>query len=119
MQERFLDAELGAGPGSRFFSFAPVVSVVRDAHDNFLRGDDFANLAEILDKPVLRGDRAWRRSEPVLVVIHEDDGVALFAKEFVIVNVVARWQRDHEFETSGVQRGGKLGGELAEVGLPS
>ena len=73
-----------------FIRFAPVVCVVGDAHDDFLRGHNFPNLAEIFDKPILRGDGARRRSKPVLVVIHENDGVALFAEKLVIVIVVAR-----------------------------
>ena len=53
----------------------------------------------------------------MLVVIHEDDGVALFAEVFVVVIVVARGKSDHELQVGGVERGGEFRGELAEVNL--
>src|SRR5580692_1309337 len=79
VQQRFLNAELRTGPRSLPSGLAPVVGVVGDTNDNFLRGYDFQNLAQIFDKPVLCGDGTGRRGQPVLVVVHEDDGVALFA----------------------------------------
>ena len=72
---------------------------------------------QIFDKPILRGDRARRRRSPVLVEIHQDDRVAFFAEEFVIVGVVARGQLDHQLQADGVQRGAKLGDEFAKIGL--
>ena len=70
----------------------------------FCAGTSCQNLAQIFDEPILRGDRARRRRDPVLVEVHEDDGVAFFAEEFVIVSVVARGQFDHELEANGVER---------------
>ncbi len=60
MQERFLDAVLGARPHAFLIRFAPVVGVICNSDDYFLRGHNFPNLAEILDKPILRRDRARR-----------------------------------------------------------
>src|SRR5882724_8413827 len=75
------------------------------------------NLRQVFDEPVLGGDGARRRSKPVLVVIHHHDGVALVAKEFVIVSVVACGQSDHQLQARGVQLRGQRGDELAEVRL--
>ncbi len=95
VQQRLLHAHLFRGLLRLFRRFGPVVRVVGDAHDDFLRRHVLQHLTQVLDEPVLRGDRAGRRSQPVLVVVHQHDGVALFAEKFVIVGVVARGKRNH------------------------
>ncbi len=53
----------------------------------------------------------------MLVVVHQHDGIALLAKKFIIVSVVARRQGDHEFQPGRVEHGRERGDELAEVRL--
>jgi hypothetical protein len=73
-----------------------------------LRGDLLHHLMEILDEPILRGDRTWGRRNPMLIEVEQYDRVAFFAKEFVIVGVVAGRQLDHQLEADGVERGAEL-----------
>ena len=70
VQQRFLDAELLRRLVLFLRSFGPVVSVVGDTNHDFLRGNDFEDLTQVFDEPVLCRDGAGRRSQPVLVVIH-------------------------------------------------
>ena len=98
MEKRFLDAVFRAGPDPFLRSFRPVVGVIGDADDDFLRGDNFADLAEVFHEPILGSDGAGRRGQPMLVVVHQDDGVALLAEEFVVVGIIARGEGNHELQ---------------------
>src|SRR6267154_5372364 len=95
----------------------PVVGVIGDANYDFLGRDIIEYLAKVFDKPVLCGDRSGGRSVPVLIVVHEDNGVAFLAEKLVIVGVVAGGKRHHQFQSYGMQSGAELGGEFAEVWL--
>ena len=73
----------------------PVVGIIRNAHDDLLRGNNLEYLTQILNEPVLRRDGAGRGGQPVLVVIHQHNRVALLAEILVIVGIIACGQRDH------------------------
>jgi hypothetical protein len=95
----------------------PVVGVVGDAHHDFLRGNELSNRRQIGRKPVLRGNRAGRRRQPVIVVVHQDDGVGFPPDGGVVIAPIRRGQGHHELEVRAVQRGGKLAEERGEIPL--
>src|SRR6267154_5837811 len=95
----------------------PVVGVIGDADYDFLGRDIIKDLAKVFDKPVLCGDRSGGRGQPVLIVVHEHNGVAFLTEKLVIVGVVAGGERDHQFQSDGMQRGAEFGGEFTEVWL--
>ncbi len=90
VQQCLLDAVLCRGLVALFWSERPIVSIVGNSHDDLLRRNDVKYLAQVFDEPILGGDGARRRSQPMLVVVHQHDGVTFLAEEFVIVRVVAR-----------------------------
>ena len=83
----------------------------------FCAGTTLRYLAQVLHEPVLRRDRPRRRRQPVLVVIHQDNGVGLPAEKRVIVFIVARWQGNHQLQSRRVQRRRQLADEFAEIRL--
>ena len=95
----------------------PVVGVAANGHDDFPRGHFLHHLPQVFNVPVLGSNGTRGRGLPVLVVVHQHDGVALLGKEFVIVGIVARGEGHHELQAHGMQRRFKLGGELPEVRL--
>jgi len=58
VQQSFLDAELLRGHVFFLCSKGPVISIVPNSDDDFLRRNDFENLTQIFDEPVLGGDGA-------------------------------------------------------------
>ena len=78
MQQGFLHAELGSTP-LFVHRFRPVVGVIGNANHDLLRGNKLQNLAEIFYEPILGGDRPRSGGDPVLIGVHQHDGVALLA----------------------------------------
>ena len=93
----------------------PVVRVVGDAHDQFLRGNQFQNRVDVSDKPVLRGDGACCRRAPVLVVIHQNHGVRRLADAGVVIHPIRGGQANHQLQVGTVQVRGEFGDELSEI----
>ena len=117
VEQSFLHAKFCGGSPLLVVFARPVVGEIRDADDDFLGRDLLHHLMEIFDKPILSGDRAWRRRNPVLIEIKQNDRVALFAEEFVIVGVVTSRQFDHQFQTDSVEGRAEFGDELSKIGL--
>ena len=113
---RLLEARGGrGGRGVAAARLRPVVGVSRDRHDQLLARDERRRRLQVPDEPVLGGDGPRRRREPVLVVVHENDGVGVAADALVVVGRVGRRQRHEELRVLAVEGPGELGDEAGEV----
>ena len=63
----------------------PIVAVVRDAHDNLLRWNNFHDAFDIAFKEILRRDRPGVRGRVMQVVVHQDYGIGLCRQILVVI----------------------------------
>ena len=104
VKQRFLDAK-GLRRLARLLRiFRPVVRVTPYRDNQLPRRHYLLDLAEVFHVPILGSNRAWRRGLPVLVVVHQHDGVALFGEESVIIGIVPRRESKHQLQPYRVQR---------------
>ena len=67
----------------------PVVAIAAQRADDLLLGHRLEHLLEVVEKPVLGGDRPWSASRLVLVVVHQQKAVGVVRHELQIEAVVA------------------------------
>ncbi len=104
MEKRFLDGQRLCRLLYFLGVVRPVVGIAANGHDDFPRGHNLHHLPQVFDIPILGGNGTGRRGLPVLVVVHQHDGVALLGEESVIVGIVARGKGHHELQAYGMQR---------------
>ena len=73
----------------------PVISVVGNAHHQLLCRHQLQDRFDIPHKPILRGDGTRCRSAPVLVVVHQDNGVGRLADARVVIRPIGRREGNH------------------------
>ena len=73
----------------------PIVGVIGYTHDDFFARHELQHLFDVGDEPVLRGNGTGRGGQPVIVIVHQHDGIALARHRRVVIGPIRRRQRDH------------------------
>ncbi len=81
----------------------PVVAIVGDGADKLFPGNDVHGELEIVDEPVLRGDRPGGSAGIMLVVVHDYNAVRGRCDRGVVEFLIVRRHADIELHSSGVQ----------------
>ena len=95
----------------------PVVTVVANGADELVRGNCLPRDLQVLDKPVLRRDRAGRTAGVVLVIVHYDDAVRGRGNHRVIEILVVRLNAYIQLQALGVERTRELTKQSVIAGL--
>ena len=84
----------------------PVIRIAGDTHDQFFWRHQFCYRLNIFYEPVLRGDGTGRGRAPVLIVVHQDNGIRGFADARIVVHPICSGEAHHQLQVCIVQDAG-------------
>ena len=86
----------------------PVVAVVGDGADELSPGDDVYGELEIVDEPILGGDRPRRRTGIVFIVVHDHHAVGRPGDRGIVEFQIVRGHTDVKLHPAAMQVRGKF-----------
>ena len=81
----------------------PVVTVVGDGADDLFLRDHLQRILQVLDEPVLAGDRPGIAAGIVLVIVHQDQAVGDLRDGGIVKRLVVDRNRDVQLQALGVK----------------